>query len=98
MRVLCGNMEYNFRRSIYDNKKITLDVWEKNNVFIAANQGEVASRFLEITIKDNNNKFDLTDKSVQICLVKPDKTQVFNSATIKDAKNGICEVEPTSQI
>ena len=79
-------------------KKITLDVWEKNSVFVTAVQGEVASRFLEITITDGDSKFDLTDKAVQIYFVKADGSIIYNSAEILDTANGLISIDLTEQM
>ncbi len=79
-------------------KKITLNLWDENEIFITAIQGESSSRFLEITLMDGTEKFDLTDKLVQIYLIKPDRKEIYNPVTILDAEKGLCEVELTSQM
>ena len=79
-------------------KKITLDVWGKNNVFVKAVQGEVNSRFLEISLTDHGNNINLADKSVQVYLIKPDGKEIYNSATILDVERGTVLLELTSEM
>ena len=79
-------------------KKIKLDAWEKNNVFVKIIQGEVNSRFLEISLTDQGNSINLADKSVQIYLVKPDGKEIYNSATVIDEENGIVLLELTLEM
>lgn len=45
-------------------KSLTLDIWQKNHAIVKANQGEVNSRFLEITLTDKSVPLDLTGKTV----------------------------------
>ncbi len=79
-------------------KSITLNVWKENSEVVSTVQGEVNSRFLEVTLLDNNGAIDLTGKSVKFQAKKPDGQVIFNDMSITDASNGIVELELTSQI
>lgn len=65
---------------------------------ISVNQGEVNSRFLEITLTENSAALDLTDKSVIFYATKPDGNIIFNSCKIEDPKKGLVSVCLTSQM
>lgn len=77
---------------------VTLDAWRKNNLNISANQGEVNSRFLEITLTENGTTLNLTDKSVIFYTTKPDGNIIFNSCKIENAQKGLVSVCLTSQM
>lgn len=79
-------------------EKITLDAWKKNNVLVKVVQGEVDSRFLEISLTDHGNNINLADKSVQVYLIKPNGKEIYNSATIIDEENGTVLLELTSEM
>ena len=79
-------------------KKITLKAWADNNEVITAVQGEVNSRFLEITLIDNDGALNLENKSVQIYAKKPDGNIVYNNAEIIDATKGIISIMLTSEM
>ncbi len=79
-------------------KEINLKIWEGNHVTILANQGEVDSRYIKVSFKNQDgNNINLTDKSVIFYAAKPDGTQIFNSCTI-DEVNNIATVKVTSQM
>lgn len=78
--------------------KISLDTWHNNCVVVQANQGEVNSRFLEITLVDGGEPLNLEETTVLIYAEKPDKNVIFNSCKIEDAENGIVSVGLTSQM
>ena len=78
---------------------ITLDVWHQiPETVVTAMQGEINSRFLEITITDKGNFFNLTGKTVMVYMTKPDGKIIFNSCRVVDAPNGKINVSLTSQM
>ena len=78
---------------------ITLDVWHQiPETVVTAMQGEINSRFLEITITDKGNFFNLTGKTVMVYMTKPDGKIIFNSCSVIDAPNGKINVSLTSQM
>lgn len=78
---------------------ITLDVWHQiPETVVTAMQGEINSRFLEITITDKGNFFNLTGKTVMVYMTKPDGKIIFNSCSVVDAPNGKINVSLTSQM
>ena len=79
-------------------KSLTLDIWQKNNVIVKANQGEVNSRFLQIKILDKNNTFSLAGKIVIFYATKPDGNVIYNYCLVEDAENGVVSVCLTSQM
>ncbi len=80
------------------NKNITLNAWENNCEFAMAVQGEVDSRFLTITLIDNNGPINLKDKEVNFLAKKPDGTIVFNHMEIENPEEGTAVLELTSQM
>lgn len=79
-------------------KKIQLNTWGRNYVAVSAGQGEVNSRFLEITLVDEAGNMTLTNKEVVLYAVKPDDNVIYNSCTIENASQMIVSVELTSQM
>ena len=79
-------------------KEFTLDVWKQSKILVMAVQGEVNSRFMLITLKDGSKALDLSNKAVQIHIIKPDGTTIFNSAKVEDAENGVISIGLTSQM
>lgn len=79
-------------------KSIILKAWSENNETITAFQGEVDSRFLQITLEDNNGAIDLTNKNIQFYAKKPDGTVIFNDATILDSNKGVVNIVLTSEM
>ena len=79
-------------------KKIKLKTWDTNYIVLYANQGEISSRFIEITFDTQNEKLDLTNKTVTIYAKKPDGNLIYNNCTILDVSAGIVTVELTSQM
>ena len=79
-------------------QNLTIDINKKPFQTITANVGEVASRFIRITILDNNIPLDLTGVTAYLYAKKADGNKVFNSVTIEDTKNGVVLAELTSQI
>ena len=77
---------------------LNLDVWQMKNVHVKANQGEVNSRFLEITLTDKSVPLNLTDKTVVFYTTKPDGNVTYNLCTIEDASAGVISVCLTSQM
>ncbi len=78
-------------------KQISLSAWETNNVVIYANSGEIDSRYIEVSFKDEDqNDISLTNRYVTFYAKKPDDTTIFNNCEIDTADN-IATVELTSQ-
>ena len=78
---------------------ITLDVWHQMpETVVTVLQGEIISRFLEITITDKGSFFNLTEKTVMVYMTKPDGKIIFNSCSVVDAPNGKINVSLTSQM
>ena len=64
---------------------------------LTAKQGDIASRYLLFHLLDGDKPFDLTNRTVRVYAIKPDKTEIFNDLTINDANKGYCTLELTSQ-
>lgn len=79
-------------------KSIILKAWAKNSETVTIFQWEVDSRFLQITLEDNNGAIDLTNKNIQFYAKKPDGTVIFNDATILDNNKGIVNIVLTSEM
>lgn len=79
-------------------QNLTIDINKKPFQTITANVGEVASRFIRITILENNIPADLTGVTAYLYVKKADGTKVFNSVTVENAKQGIVLAELTSQV
>ena len=79
-------------------QNLTIDINKKPFQKITANVGEVASRFIRITILDNNIPIDLTGVTAYLYAKKADGTKVFNNVTIENKANGIILAELTSQV
>ena len=79
-------------------QNLTIDINKKPFQKITANVGEVASRFIRITILENNMPADLTGVTAYLYAKKTDGTKVFNSVKVEDAKQGIVLAELTSQV
>ena len=79
-------------------QNLVLDINKKPFQTITANTGEVASRFVRISIVDKSIPVDLTGVTVSLYAKKPDGNKVFNNVTIEDKTNGIILAELTSQI
>lgn len=78
---------------------VVLDVWHQMpETVVTALQGEINSRFLEITITDKGSFFNLTGKTVMVYMTKPDGKIIFNSCSVVDAPNGKINVPLTSQM
>lgn len=79
-------------------QNLIIDINKKPFQTITANVGEVASRFIRITILENNIPADLTGVTAYLYVKKADGTKVFNSVKVEDAKQGIVLAELTSQV
>lgn len=80
-------------------RPLVLDFSKKNyNNTVLASQFDTLSRYVDITLIDNNVPVDITNHTVRIYAKKPDWTRVFNDAEIIDATNGKVRVELTNQI
>ena len=64
---------------------------------LTAKQGDIASRCLLFHLLDGDKPFDLSNRTVRVYAIKPDKTEIFNDLTINDASKGYCTLELTSQ-
>ena len=64
---------------------------------LTAKQGDIASRYLLFHLLDGDKPFDLSNRTVRVYAIKPDKTEIFNDLTINDASKGYCTLELTSQ-
>lgn len=79
-------------------QNLTIDINKKPFQTITANVGEVASRFIRITILENNVPADLTGVTAYLYAKKADGTKVFNSVKVEDPTKGIVLAELTSQV
>lgn len=78
-------------------KQVSLNTWSTNNVVVYSNSGEVDSRYIEISFKDEEeNNIDLSGRNVTIYIQKPDSTTIFNYCTV-NTSNNTAVVELTSQ-
>ncbi|MBS5344577.1 MAG: BppU family phage baseplate upper protein, partial [Clostridium sp.] len=79
-------------------KKVSLNVWRSAHAVVTAVQGEIAARWIEVSLYDHDKRLDISEKTAAIYMTKPDKTIVYNTCEILDAKNGLISVELTSQM
>ena len=79
-------------------KKVSLNVWRSAHTVVTAVQGEIAARWIEVSLYDHDKRLDISEKTAAIYMTKPDKTIVYNTCEILDAKNGLILVELTSQM
>ena len=75
------------------NVNLLQPIYEK----LTAKQGDIASRYLLFHLLDGDKPFDLSNKTVRVYAIKPDKTEIFNDLTLNDARKGYCTLELTSQ-
>lgn len=80
------------------NKEITLEVWGENKIKLFINQGELGSKIIQVTFKDQGTAIDLTGKVVVIYIKKPDGNIIYNNCDVLSDKPGTVMVEITSQI
>ena len=85
-------------RELTTTTSLNLDAWLVKNVYVKANQGEVNSRFLEVTLTDKGTPVNLTGKTVTFYATKPDGNVIYNLCTLDDATHGIVSVCLTSQM
>ena len=71
---------------------ITLDVSNRliNNTF-EVNNNDINTVQLLVSLKDENEPFDLTGKTIKLAVKKPDGTTVFQDGTLTDPINGLGE-------
>jgi|GEM_PF-4776582 len=71
----------------------------KRNIYeqITVKQEDTKSRYLSITLTDDNLPLNLISHTVKAFILKPDGTKVFNSVNILDATQGKIEIELTTQ-
>lgn len=60
-------------------------------------QHEVDSRTLNFTILNNGIAYDLTSKTVTLCMEKPDGELIYNAMTVPVGTAGKCNITLTSQ-
>lgn len=78
-------------------KQISLNTWSTNETIVYANSGEVDSRYIQVSFKDEKKaNISLEDKTVTFYAKKPDNTTIFNYCTINTTTN-TATVELTSQ-
>lgn len=65
---------------------------------IEVKQGDKDSRVVSAIITADGVPLDLTNKTVTFYAIKPDKTKIFNSTTIKKASAGEIEFKLTTQV
>ena len=92
-----GLSQYDARRK-YDIKKVCLNVWHQRTCGYYGSAGEIAARWIEVSLYDHDKQLDISEKTAAIYMTKPDKTIVYNTCEIIDAKNGLISVELTSQM
>jgi hypothetical protein len=84
-------------------KKLKLKVWDNNHVLVCINQGEVASRFLEVSFEDKSNDqpnavLSLEGKTVLLYARKPDGNIIYNSCLVETTGVHTAVIELTSQM
>ena len=78
-------------------KQISLNTWSTNNAIVYANSGEVDSRYIEVSFKDETQtNISLADRTVTFYAKKPDNNTIFNYCTT-NTTNNTATVELTSQ-
>lgn len=78
-------------------KQISLKTWDNNNTIIYAVSGEVASRYIEVSFKDESeNNINLSGKTVTFYAKKPDDTTILNYCSVNTVSN-TATLELTSQ-
>lgn len=78
-------------------KSLTIDVWG-GITSLSLIQGESNGRKLVCTITDKNEPLDLTGKSVQLFVVKPDGKVVYTDCTVETAAEGKVSFIVSSQM
>ena len=78
-------------------KSLTIDVWG-GITSLSLIQGESNGRKLVYTITDKNEPLDLTGKSVQLFVVKPDGKVVYTDCTVETAAEGKVSFIVSSQM
>lgn len=69
-----------------------------NYQILNAVQGEVNSRYIQITFNRDNDPYDLTGLFTTINMIKSDGTVIFNNGIIVDAINGLAKFLVTSEM
>lgn len=69
-------------------KKINLDIEKNQFDVIDAKQGDIKSRYLEITLFNNGELFDTSDNNLlfTIYAIKPDGEEIWNDCIVEDGK------------
>ena len=97
-KVKMGLSQYDIKEETMTSKKVCLNVWRNAHAIVTAVQGEIAARWIEVSLYDHDKRLDISEKTAAIYMTKPDKTIVYNTCEILDAKNGLISVELTSQM
>ncbi len=81
------------------NRKLILDIWKQTpKITIPIRQGETSSRFLDISLIDGSQPFDLTNKAVMVYMTKPDNKIIYNHCQIINPASGQVRIALTSQM
>lgn len=79
-------------------KQLIIDVWQQHSDVVTAVEGEVNSRFLDVSLVDGEMPLDLTNALVQIYVTKPNGDIVYNEVEIMDAIHGKINIPLTAQM
>lgn len=82
--------------SIVD-KSLVIDVWGES-VFLSLIQGESAGRKVYVTITNDGDSIDLTNRQVILFLIKPDGFKVYVNCEIEQADEGKVSFIVSSQM
>lgn len=83
---------------IITHSKLNLNVKVKNNDIVIAVQNDSNTRYLDIILLDGTTPINLSGKTVRLYARKPDGTEVYNNAVIRNATEGRVEVLMTNQL
>ena len=53
-------------------KKVCLNVWRNAHAVVTAVQGEIAARWIEVSLYDHDKRLDISEKTAAIYMTKPD--------------------------
>ena len=78
-------------------KALTIDVWG-SMASLSLIQGESAGRKIDVTIMDEAEPINLTDRQVRLYVVKPDGMIVYKDCTVENANEGKASFVVSSQM
>ncbi len=78
-------------------KSLTVDVWG-SITSLSLIQGESAGRKIDVTIMDESEPINLTDRQVRLYIVKPDGMIVYKDCTVENANEGKASFVVSSQM